>query len=149
MDIFQRPPVGFHFLVVFEIFPQQPQDVRFQEVSGLNVELELEAVKEGGENRFTYQLPVRTKYEDLTLKRGVFLGSGITLWCKDALENFDFKPTNLLVSLLNSDHIPLYNWYVVNAIPKKWSVSNFNAQENSLVVESLVLSYQYFSVLRI
>jgi phage tail-like protein len=34
---------------------------------------------------------------------------------------------------------------VVNAIPKKWQVSNFNAQENSVVIESLVLSYNYFT----
>ena len=146
MDLF-APPVGFHFLVVFELFPQTPQDFRFQEVSGLDVELEMEPIKEGGQNRFTHQLPVRNRYTDITLKRGLFIGSGITLWCKNAIENFVFVPTNVLISLLTPEHIPLQSWYVINAIPKKITVSNFNAQENSVVVESLVLSYNYFTTI--
>ena len=146
MDFF-APPVGFHFLVVFELFPQTPQDFRFQEVSGLDVELEMEPIKEGGQNRFTHQLPVRNRYTDITLKRGLFIGSGITLWCKNAIENFVFVPTNVLISLLTPEHLPLQSWYVINAIPKKITVSNFNAQENSVVVESLVLSYNYFSTI--
>ena len=146
MDLF-APPVGFHFLVVFELFPQTPQDFRFQEVSGLDVELEMEPVKEGGQNRFTHQLPVRNRYTDITLKRGLFIGSGITLWCKNAIENFVFVPTNVLISLLTPEHLPLQSWYVINAIPKKITVSNFNAQENSVVVESLVLSYNYFTTI--
>ena len=146
MDLF-APPVGFHFLVVFELFPQTPQDFRFQEVSGLDVELEMEPIKEGGQNRFTHQLPIRNRYTDITLKRGLFIGSGITLWCKNAIENFVFVPTNVLISLLTSEHLPLQSWYVVNAIPKKIQVSNFNAQENSVVVESLVLSYNYFTTI--
>ncbi len=146
MDFF-APPVGFHFLVVFELFPQTPQDFRFQEVSGLDVEIEMEPVKEGGQNRFTHQLPVRNRYTDITLKRGLFIGSGITLWCKNAIEDFLFVPTNVLISLLTPEHIPLQSWYVVNAVPKKIQVSNFNAQENSVVVESLVLSYNYFTTI--
>lgn len=149
MSILQYPPVGFHFNVAFELFPQTPNDFRFQEVSGLNVEMEMETIKEGGNNRFTYQLPVRAKYDDLTLKRGMFIGSGIINWCRRGIEDFDFQPVNILVSLLDSNHLPLYNWYVVNAIPKKWQVSSFNAGENSIVVETLVIGYQYFNALRI
>ncbi len=35
------PQVGFHFLVLFELFPQLPYDLRFQEVSGLTVNMEM------------------------------------------------------------------------------------------------------------
>jgi phage tail-like protein len=56
-------------------------------------------------------------------------------------------PTNVLISLLSPEHLPLQSWYVINAIPKKIQVSNFNAQENSVVVESLVLSYNYFTTI--
>lgn len=143
MDL-NYPQVGFHFLVVFELFPQLPNDFKFQEVSGLTVNLEMEAVKEGGENRFVHQLPGRSSYNELVLKRGKFLGSGILHWCKNAIENFEFKPTNIMISLLNDDHLPLYNWYVINAIPKKLEISSFNAQSSEVVIETLTLSYQYF-----
>ena len=44
-------------------------------MSGLSVEYDVEEFKEGGENRFTHKLPVRTKYADLVLKRGMLTGS--------------------------------------------------------------------------
>ncbi|MEN8228465.1 MAG: phage tail protein [Bacteroidota bacterium] len=141
---FDTPQVGFHFLVLFEIFPQFPYDVKFQEVSGLSVDIEMETKVEGGEHRFVHNLPVRSKFGDVTLKRGKFLGSGILHWAKQAIEEFNFKPSNVLISLMNSDHVPLYNWYLINAIPKKFEVSGFNAESNEIVVETLVLSYQFF-----
>lgn len=146
----EYPPVGFHFVVAFEFSPQTSDpgnDFRFQEVNGLEVELEMESFIEGGQNRFTWQLPKRSRYSDLTLKRGMFIGSGIVQWCRNAFENFIFEPSNIHISLLNDKHEPVQSWYVVNAIPKKWSVSGFNAQENSIVVESLTLSYQFFKVI--
>lgn len=143
----EYPPVGFHFLISFQLFPDTPNDSRFQEVSGLEVEMEMESFVEGGQNRITWQVPKRTRYSDLTLKRGMFTNSGVVLWCRAAFENFLFQPVDISIALLNEQHQPLQTWYVVNAIPKKWSVSSFNAQENSIVVESITLSYQYFSVL--
>ena len=79
----------------------------------------------------------------------MFIGSGIVLWCRNALENFVFEPINITIALLNDKHIPIQAWYVVNAIPKKWSVSSFNAEENSVVVESITISYQYFNVISV
>jgi phage tail-like protein len=141
------PPVGFHFLVTFELSPQIVDDTRFQEVSGLEAEMEMENFTEGGENRFTWQLPKRTRYSEITLKRGLLIRSTLTNWCRDALENFSFAPANLAISLLNEQHMPVMSWYVVSAIPKKWSVSGFNAQENAIVVESITLSYRYFNII--
>ena len=113
------------------------------------MEIEMESFAEGGQNRFTWQAPKRTRYSDITLKRGMFIGSGIVLWCRNALENFVFEPANITIALLNEKHLPLQAWYVVNAIPKKWSISSFNAQENSVVVESITLSYQFFNVISV
>lgn len=143
------PLPGFHFLVTFELLPQMVQDARFQEVSGLNVELLMESVKEGGENRFEHQLPVRTKYSDLVLKRGLLVGSGMYKWAKNAFEDFQFEPVNLLVSLLNEQHVPLMSWHVVHALPKKWDLSAFNAEQNTIAIETLTLSYRYYHAIRI
>ena len=145
----EYPPVGFHFLVTFQLFPQMSNDTRFQEVSGLDVEMEMDPYTEGGQNRFTWKLPRRTRYSDLVLKRGMFMGSGIVLWCQNAFENFVFEPTNITIALLNSNHEPVQAWYVVNAIPKKWTISSFNAEQNSVVIESFTLSYQFFNVINV
>ena len=47
--------------------------------------------------------------------------------------------------LLNENHEPLEAWNFVKAYPVKWSISNFNAQGNELVVETIELAYQYFT----
>jgi len=147
--MFEYPPVGFHFLVAFDIFPQTPNDMRFQSVSGLSVSLETEDFKEGGENRFVHKLPTRTKYEDITLSRGMFIGSGLVLWCRQAIEEFKFQPVNVLITLLNDMHIPVSAWYVVNAYPVQWSVSDFKAEESAVVIESIKLKYNYFKTIRV
>lgn len=139
------PPVGFHFRVEF-VNIGNDNDIRFQSVAGLNVEYDMEAFKEGGENRFEHKLPVRTKYPDLSLKRGMLADSKVIGWCLDAFRNRVFKPAQVNVSLLNEEHDPLRTWQVFRAIPKKWAVSDFNAGENALVIETLELSYSYFNL---
>jgi phage tail-like protein len=139
------PPVGFHFAVRFGFSDEA--DTHFQSVSGLSVEYEMETIKEGGENRFEHKLPVRTKYSDLSLKRGLLLDSKVLKWCLDAFENRVFAPTDVQIVLFNEQHQPLKTWSVTAAWPKKWSVTDFNAQENSLVIETLELSYRYFKLI--
>ncbi len=67
--------VGFHFKVTFEGLKEgKDADIRFQAVSGLDVQLDTETIKEGGENRFTHTIPGRTNFPSgLTLKRGLLL----------------------------------------------------------------------------
>ena len=140
------PPVGFHFAVRFGI-SDQDNDTRFQSVSGLSVEYETETINEGGENRFVYEIPVRTSYSNLVLKRGMMVDSTVVQWCIDAFENRSFQPTDLQVILLNENHEPLRTWSVVRAWPKRWSVSDFNAEDNSIVIETLELSYRYYKLM--
>jgi len=139
------PPWGFYYKVEFSI-SKNMNDVRFQTVSGLSVEYDMEEYKEGGENRFTHKLPVRTKYADLVLKRGMLTDSEVTKWFLAALRDREFRPANLSIILMNEKSEPLRTWNIVNAIPKKWVVSDLNASENSVVIETLELSYHYFTV---
>lgn len=138
------PPLGFHFLIEFG---NQKDEYQFQSVSGLSVDLETEEIKEGGENRFKHKLPVRAKYPNLILKRGLHADSGLIDWCKAAMEGFEFKPTDLIIKLLNEKNEPLMSWNVVQAYPVKWSVGEFNAEESKVVLETLELTYSYFKTL--
>jgi phage tail-like protein len=141
------PPLGFYYKVEFGI-SKDKNDVRFQSVSGLSVEYDYENFKEGGENRFEHKLPVRTKYADLVLKRGMLTDSSAVLsWFLDAFNDRLFKPTDISVILMNEKGDPLCTWNVVHAIPKKWLVSDLNANESAIVIETLELTYRYFSIL--
>lgn len=142
------PTAGFHFLVNIGLDPD-PLDISFQEVSGIGTTLTYEPYVEGGENRFVHHLPRAVQYRPLVLKRGFFVGSALSLWCKLALEDFVFLPKDVTVSLLNEQHIPLAAWYFRNALPKEWSYSPFDAQKNAIVIETLTLQYQYYTSIKV
>jgi len=139
------PPWGFYYKVEFGI-SKNKNDVRFQSVSGLSVEYDMEDYKEGGENRFVHKLPVRTKYADLVLKRGMLTDSKVIEWFLSAFRDREFQSTNIEIHLMNEKSETLRTWNIVQAIPKKWLVSDLNANESSVIIETMELTYRYFTI---
>lgn len=139
------PPVAFHFKVEVLGLPPNGDDVRFTEVGGLSVELGTEEVAEGGENRFLQKYPVRAKYPELVLKRGLLLNSEVLSWIRKCIEDEQIEPKNVDVKLLNENHEPLLTWHLVNAYPTRWAVADLNSTGNAVAVETLQLFYQYFT----
>jgi phage tail-like protein len=157
LDAIKYPSLGIHFLVRFEGLGDSVSlgpvtvstadiDTRWSEVSGLQVEMSTEELAEGGENRFTHKLPQRAKYGNLVLKRGYFssLPSPLMKWADDAINNFDIKPCQVQVILLDDMHMPIKFWSFTNAYPVKISMADLKATENSVLIESIELSYQFF-----
>jgi len=139
------PPWAFYFKVEFGI-SQNADDVRFQSVSGLSVEYEYEMFREGGENRFEHKLPGRTSYSNVTFKRGMLTNSEVTRWLFAAFRNREFTPSDVTVILMNEKGEPLRTWKIAHAIPKNWMVSDLNANDNAIMIETLELTYRYFTI---
>lgn len=142
---FFAPPVAFHFNVAFlGLIPPVP-DMAFQEVSGLESELETEPLAMGGENRFVTMVPKRIKHPNLVLKRGLTtIASGLVLWCKSTIENGleeRIKPKTITVSILNEMSIPVANWTIGDAYPVKWSVGGLDAMKNELAIETIEFAF--------
>lgn len=139
------PPVAFHFRVAFDALNRADHDWEFQEVTGIGSEMELETVREGGENRYVLQLPKGAKSTRLTLKRGVAaVTSPLTHWCRRVFEGGlaqRITPRLIHVYLLNENRDPLRAWSFDHAFPVKWSVAGFDATRNALALESIEFSY--------
>lgn len=138
------PPVAFHFSVKILGLPSGDADMRFSEVSGLSSEVVTEEVPEGGENRFVQRYPVRSKYSDLVLRRGLLVRSEIRDWIERAVDELIIEPRDVHVALLDSEHQMLMGWDFNGAWPVKWSLSDLNASSNTVAIESLTLSYRFF-----
>jgi phage tail-like protein len=138
------PPVGFSFNVDVEGITGV-NECSFQEVSGLSAKITPENVKEGGENRFTHRFPTPPSYENLVLKRGMLIGSPLIAWAATSIEQFTFTPKVVNISLLDETNAPISTWRFVNAYPVSMKISDFKAQENSIVVETLELCFDYFT----
>src|SRR5262245_55743813 len=139
------PPVSFHFRA--EVLGlSSDNDLRFSEVGGLSLEVATEEVAEGGENRFVQKYPGRVKYPELVLKRGLLVRSKVFDWIRECLDHDQIEPKDVDVTLLSEAHEPLVTWHLVKAFPTKWAVSDLQATANTVVVESLQLYYQHFTV---
>lgn len=139
-----NPPVAFQILVTIED-AHLPQDMAFAEVSGLDVEIEIEAVVEGGENTFVHRLPKAAKHSNLVLKRGIAAASsGLVRWCKEVLEGGLVKkiePRSILVSLCDQNGVPIRSWAFSNAYPVKWSTGGLDASKNAIAIETIEFAY--------
>ncbi len=135
--------VNFHFKVEFTL-NEEDVDVRFQSVSGLDMTMDTEQVKEGGENRFEHVLPVRSKSSPLILKRGLLKpsASGLTRWLQQAFNDEEFVIIKTVyIKLLNEEHKPLMLWIVNNVWPRSWKMGELNAEQGAVLIETLELNY--------
>jgi phage tail-like protein len=139
------PPVAFSFKVVIGV--RGPDvDAAFQEASGIGPQMEIEAYREGGENRFVHSLPKGVKHPTLTLKRGVASkNSRLVQWCKSVLEgglDEPILPQDIQVQLLDETGTDiLREWSFQNAYPTHWTVDPFQADKSAVAIEKIELSY--------
>lgn len=144
MSQFTRP-VAFHFSVSFADKDHSIDSTRFQEVSGLETSPDTEPLAEGGENRFSHQLPKPTKHSALKLKRSIVsANSELVDWCKSTLEGNlaeRIEPKDITVSLIDRDGKATASWAITNAYPVKWELGAFDAMKNELAIEAIELAY--------
>lgn len=147
------PPVSFQFevRVADGESDSNKADGSFSEVTGMRAEMQFEEVSGGGENGVVYKLPQHVKHGSLVLKRGLVLSdSKLSEWVNQVLmmgfdEGVPLK--NLVVSLLktnpeNNVLEPNKSWVFQDAYPVKVELSDLNANNNEVLVESIEVVYK-------
>lgn len=143
--------LGFRFGVFFfagGVIPN-PLDIRFQKVSGLSAEVKTTTVNEGGQNLYTHRLPDKIDYGNLTLERGMVVGSPLNLEFNATMSLFKFYPSNVLVTLFSESKIPVAGWLFLKTYPVKWSTSDLDASDKAIVIDTLELAYTRMQILRV
>lgn len=138
------PSVGFYFLVKIE-----NETYSFKEVSGISSEVVTDELGEGGENRFKFKVPTHVKYNNLELIRGIVPENSILMkWINETLEegfSSKLKPKTVEVSLLNQEGDIVMSWNFIRAWPVAWNSATLNTMNNEILIESISLSYNYFT----
>ncbi|MCH6236370.1 phage tail protein [Cognataquiflexum rubidum] len=73
-------------------------------------------------------------------------------WCRDAIENFKFKPFDISLRLVSSKseanegvaNIPLAVWSFEQAFPISWELAAIGYEKNEFTIETLTLKYRNF-----
>ncbi|TSE09824.1 MULTISPECIES: phage tail protein [Aquimarina] len=150
----REPTLSHRFGVFFlagGIVPN-PIDLRFQKVSGISTDVQLETINEGGENLHMHRAPKMMNYNNLVLERGYVtseIPSPLNLEFNATFSLFKFNPSNVLVTVFNEEGIPIGGWMFLKAYPVKWSVSDLDAQSNTVAIDTMELAYTRFQIIRI
>lgn len=132
------PLPKFHFSVKWD-----DKEVTFQEVSGLDIEVQELEYRAGNNKVFsTTKMPGMKKYSNITMKKGVFKGDNAMFdWLAEVKMNV-IKRKALTISLLDEGHKPTMVWKVLNAFPVKISGTDLKAEGNEVAVESIEIAHE-------
>lgn len=146
-----EPKLAFRFSVFFFMSGLIPNslDIRFSKVSGLSSRIDTQSLNEGGQNLFSHRLPTRAQYDNLVLERSMMIDSMLVTEFVSTLSFFKFNPSNVLVTLLDETGLPISGWLFLTAYPAKWTISDLNAEQNQVVVETMELAYQRMQTIRL
>lgn len=130
------PLSGFRFLVEIEGLIVGG----FSEVSGLDIQTDIEEYHEGGMNDHIHKLPKITKQSNITLKRGMTENDTLWRWHQSTV-NGNVQRRNGRVILLDEKGSETWYWMFSDGYPIKWTGPDFKADNNTTAVEAIELAH--------
>lgn len=123
----------------------------FMEVSGLQMDIEVESFAEGGQNGYVHKFPGRTTWPNLVFKRGVTKDDNLMKWVRQssgdgfaAKKNKLNRPTGA-VSIIDHQGHTLRSWSLIEPFPVKWTGPTLSANEFSAQTESVEVAHHGFT----
>lgn len=114
----------------------------FQEVTGLQVETEVEEYREGGVNEYLHRLAGPTRYPaNLVLRRGMTELDTLWAWHQDVVHG-RIARKNGTIYLLDADRAPVVWWNFSGAYPVRWTGPELRAEGNAVAVEAVELVHR-------
>ena len=124
-------------------------DAQFTECSGFEMKIDVQEYKEGGLNDYVHKLPGRVSYNNITLKRGMANTNELYAWLQrlsTAGAKRDEKK-NISIILHTADHLTLsMRWDLTNAYPIKWTSPTIQSGASQVMIETLELTYDEFTM---
>jgi phage tail-like protein len=141
------PLPKFHFLVEWG-----GTRIGFTEICGLDFETEVIEYREGSSPVYhRTKQPGLTKYSNITLKRGVFLGDfeffefwRKTIFFQEGKEKFR---RDIVIKLLDEEHQPVISWVARNAWPCKVQYADLKAHASEIIIETMELVHEGLTIL--
>jgi phage tail-like protein len=123
----------------------------FTEICGLEFETEVIDYREGNNPKYNNsKQPGLTKYSNITMKRGVFLGDfDMYDWWLNTYyfmeQTMPFR-RDVTIQLLSEVHQPIITWNLANAWPCKVKYGSLNSEANDVLIESMELVHEGLTI---
>ncbi|HOI26097.1 MAG TPA: phage tail protein [Paludibacteraceae bacterium] len=137
------PLPSFYFKVEIE----EIGEISFKEVSGLNLETQVIEYRHGNSPDFsTIKMPGIKKYNDVELKKGVFVKDNKFFDWFAKIKLNTIKRLGVTISLLDEAGAPTMVWKLKNAWPSKITGVSLKSDGNEAAVESITLSHEGLTI---
>ena len=120
----------------------------FTECSGLGMTIDKDVYFEGGVNDQQRVFLKQTKFNDVTLKRGITDDLQFWGWIHGVLNTNTTakKRLNVNILLFNQAGETMQTWTLIGAIPVGWKAPSLQANSNTAAIEELTLAYEGLKV---
>ena len=113
----------------------------FSECGGLEMSMDVEEYREGGNNGTVLKFPTRIKWANLKLKRGVAVSDALWLWHYGFVQG-QVQRRDGIVALQDEEHNPVKSWSFRRGLPIKWTGPALNATQNQVAIEELEIAHE-------
>lgn len=118
----------------------------FAECDGLEMNMEVKTIREGGGNDRQIRLNGPVAYGQLTLKRGMTEGFDLWRWFRDSVADPRLRASAEVV-LLAADGATVRARFVLSrCVPVKLKAPALNAKDGQIAVEELQVAYETLSL---
>jgi phage tail-like protein len=122
----------------------------FQECTGLEIEMDVQELQEGGRNNGTVRRVGRGKYGPIVLKRGMLFPDGGTVrnelwnWMQDVLNGVrPVRRYDGLVEVLAANRNDVVaTWQFDRGLPQKIAGPQLNAKSGEIAIEELTIVHE-------
>src|ERR1700742_3767757 len=113
----------------------------FTELTGMSLQVDVMEYPEGGLNDYVHKLPGRVKHNNVTPRLSVTYETALLEWVKANTAT----PTDMAVSLYDSEGTVVRSWKFANAYPVKGTGPDVNAGGTTVMTESLEIAHSGIS----
>lgn len=127
----------------------------FQKVSGLKASTDVTEYREGGDNLTVTKLPGLTKFEPITLERGMSEDRDMWNWAMKVFEvggngvvESPLYRANVAIKLLDRDGKIVRHWNVPNAWVSNYETGDLDAMSEGVMIERITIQHEGWSQIR-
>jgi phage tail-like protein len=123
----------------------------FSKVSGLSASTDVTEYREGGDNLTTTKIPGLTKFDPITLERGMSEDKDMWNWAmkifsigSDGVQNAPKYKATMTIKLLDRDRTVVRTWVVPNAWVSGYKTGDMDASQSAVMIETLTVQHEGF-----
>jgi phage tail-like protein len=144
MQISDKTSIGLVNRFHVTVTPGKGDLGSWAKVEGLEVSFDMPEYRSGDNPNFLYFCPANTKYAHVKLVRATSAEDSpkVQGWLSDNAKQFQHG--ELMIELKDAKHAKVMTWTLRDAIPLKWSITNFDSAGGAVATETLEIIHGGF-----